>query len=189
LSALRLLVVEGNVAEARARHVATAGAEMSTSYSTVLKSLAPEAEIDISFPADGASEANWQLTLDGENREVQVEAAQASGKRLIAKIAGIDDRDAAAELIGAMIEVPRSELPPLAPDEFYWADLEGLAVINRAGERLGTVSRVMATGANDVLILDGSAARMIPFVANGIVLRVDLAAGEIVVDWDQSYWE
>jgi 16S rRNA processing protein RimM len=132
---------------------------------------------------------NWQLTQDGENREVQVEAAQASGKRLIAKIAGIDDRDAAVELIGAMIEVPRSAMPPLAPDEYYWADLEGLAVINRAGERLGTVSRVMATGANDVLILDGSAERMIPFVANGIVLGVDLAAGEIVVDWDQSYWE
>lgn len=132
---------------------------------------------------------NWQLTHDGESREVQVEAAQESGKRLIAKIAGVDDRDAAAELIGAMIEVPRSAMPPLAPDEYYWADLEGLAVINLAGERLGSVSRVMATGANDVLILDGSAERLIPFVANRIVQRVDLAAGEIVVDWDDSYWE
>jgi ribosomal 30S subunit maturation factor RimM len=40
-----------------------------------------------------------------------------------------------------------------------------------------------------VLILDGRAERMIPFVANSIVQRVDLAAGEIVVDWDASYWE
>jgi 16S rRNA processing protein RimM len=131
----------------------------------------------------------WQLTHEGENRQVQIEAAQESGKRLIAKIAGIDDRDAAAELIGALIEVPRAAMPALGPGEYYWADLEGLAVVNLAGERLGAVSRVMATGANDVLLLDGSAERMIPFVANDVVQRVDLEAGEIVVDWDQSFWE
>lgn len=57
MGALRLLVVEGNTAEARARHVATAGATMSASYAAVLKSLAPEAEVDIAFPADGPNEA------------------------------------------------------------------------------------------------------------------------------------
>lgn len=132
---------------------------------------------------------DWLLTYDGGQHAVHVEAGQESGKRLIAKIAGVDDRDAAVELIGAMIEVSRSAMPPLAPDEYYWADLEGLTVINLAGERLGSVNRVMATGANDVLILDGSDRRMIPFVANKIVQRVDLAAGEIVVDWDASFWE
>jgi len=132
---------------------------------------------------------DWLLTSDGTNRSVRVEAGQESGKRLIAKIAGVDDRDAARELIGAMIGVPRSALPPLAPDEYYWADLEGLAVMNVDGQRLGAVSRVMATGANDVLILDGSDRKLIPFVANTIVQRVDIAAGEIIVDWDESYWE
>jgi 16S rRNA processing protein RimM len=131
----------------------------------------------------------WQLTLDGVSREAHVESAQVSGKRLIAKIAGVDDRNAAAEWIGAMIEVPRSAMPPLQSGEYYWTDLEGLAVTNLAGQRLGTVSRVMATGANDVLVLDGSAGLMIPFVANSIVQRVDLDAGEIVVDWDESFWE
>lgn len=52
MAALRLLIVEGNTAEARARHIATAGATMSESYAAVLKSLAPEAEIDICYPAD-----------------------------------------------------------------------------------------------------------------------------------------
>lgn len=54
MAALRLLIVEGNTAEARARHVATAGATMSDSYAAVLRSLAPESEIDICFPADRA---------------------------------------------------------------------------------------------------------------------------------------
>jgi 16S rRNA processing protein RimM len=132
---------------------------------------------------------DWLLTHEGGNLSVRVEAGQESGKRLIAKIAGVDDRDAAAKLIGAMIEVPRSAMPPLAPDEYYWSDLEGLAVINLDGQRLGSVSRVMATGANDVLILDGGAGRLIPFVADKVVRRVDLAAGEIIVDWDESFWE
>lgn len=64
MAALRLLVVEGNTAEARARHVATAGATMSESYSAVLKSLAPGAEIDICFPADGADEAGARNPAD-----------------------------------------------------------------------------------------------------------------------------
>lgn len=132
---------------------------------------------------------DWQLSYEGGHQAVRVEAGQASGKRLIAKIAGIDDRDRAAELVGAMIEVSRAAMPPLAPGEYYWADLEGLEVTDLAGKRLGSVSRVLATGANDVLILDGSTERMIPFVANSIVKSVDLAAGEIVVDWDESFWE
>jgi 16S rRNA processing protein RimM len=132
---------------------------------------------------------DWQLNSDGEIRQVTIEAGQESGKRLIAKIAGIDDRDTAAELTGAVIEVPRSALPPLAPNEYYWSDLEGLAVVNPAGDRLGTVSRVIATGANDVLVLDDSAGRMIPFVAGKVVQQVDLEAGTIVVDWDESFWD
>ena len=54
MGGLRLHVDEGNTAEARARHIATAGATMSASYSAVLKSLAPDAEVDICFPTDPA---------------------------------------------------------------------------------------------------------------------------------------
>jgi 16S rRNA processing protein RimM len=132
---------------------------------------------------------DWILTRDDLSRAVKIEAAQESGKRFIAKIDGIDDRDSAAELIGAMIDVPRATLPPLEPDEYYWADLEGLKVLSLKGERLGTVSRVIATGANDVLVLDDNAGRMIPFVAGQVITRVDLEAGEIVVDWDPDFWE
>jgi len=132
---------------------------------------------------------DWLLE-DGTGQRVAVlEAARESGKRLIVKLVGIDDRETAEELTGAVIGVPRSAMPPCAPGEFYWADLEGLAVRNIAGDRLGTVARLIATGANDVLVLEGKAERMIPFVPGETVRRVDLDAGEIVVDWDVSYWE
>jgi 16S rRNA processing protein RimM len=131
----------------------------------------------------------WQLEHRGREWTVAVMAGRESGRKLIAKLAGIDDRDAAAELAGAAISVRRSELPELAADEFYWADLVGLEVQNTAGDRLGTVTGLIETGANDVLVLDGSDQHLIPFARGETVLRVDLENGEIIVDWDASFWE
>jgi len=132
---------------------------------------------------------DWLLDQNGRQRTVKLEAAREAGKRLIAKLAGIDDRDAAAELTGAEIGVQRSAMPPCLPGEYYWTDLEGLAVKNLAGEPLGTVDRLIATGANDVLVLTAGGERMIPFVEGEIVRRVDLDVGEIIVDWEKSFWE
>lgn len=132
--------------------------------------------------------SDWLLEHDGGSRRVHVESARQSGRHLIAKLEGVDDRDAALTLIGAVISVERSRLPPCAPGEYYWADLEGLEVRNESGASLGRVERLLATGANDVLVLDGGD-RMIPFVTDRIVRSVDLSAGVIVVDWDESYWD
>ena len=133
--------------------------------------------------------ADWLLEDGAGQRMVVLEAGRESGKRLVAKLVGIDNREAAEALSGAVIGVPRSAMPPCAPGEYYWADLEGLAVRNVAGDRLGTVERLIATGANDVLVLEGGGERLIPFVEGETVRDVDLDAGEIVVDWDVSYWE
>lgn len=129
----------------------------------------------------------WFLDREQGRLPVSIEAARESGKHLIAKLSGVDDRDAAKALIGAAIGVARSALPPCAPGEFYWADLEGLDVRGTDGRLLGCVDRLMATGANDVIVLDSG--KMIPFVQGQTVRRIDLDAGEISVDWDASYWE
>lgn len=132
---------------------------------------------------------HWLLEQNDDELKVEVEAGAESGRKLIAKLAGIDDRDAAAALAGATIAVLRSEMPKLSADEFYWADLEGLEVINVAGDRLGRIARLIETGANDVLVLDGNEQHLIPFVWGKTVRRVDLDAGEIIVDWEASFWE
>jgi 16S rRNA processing protein RimM len=132
---------------------------------------------------------DWLLGSANELRPARLEAARPSGKHLIAKLEGIDDRDAAAALTGLGIAVRRDQLPPCEPGEYYWADLEGMAVVTAAGENLGQVRRLLATGANDVLILDDAGRKMIPFVRGDIVTRIDVEAGEIEVDWDASYWE
>jgi len=131
----------------------------------------------------------WLLDDGTARSPVRVSAVRQSGKHLIAKIDGIDDRDAAAVLVGAEILVPREQLPPCDPGELYWTDLEGLEVRTLAGEVLGRIARLMATGANDVIVLDGPGNRLIPFVPGRYVHDVDLEAGIVSVDWDASYWE
>ncbi len=109
------------------------------------------------------------------------------GKAIVAQLEGFEDRDQARALIGRKIAVPRAELPEPDAGEYYWADLQGLRVINRDGLEFGTVTRLMETGANDVLVVSGERERLIPMVPDVFVLRVDLDAGVMEVDWDPEF--
>lgn len=130
----------------------------------------------------------WQLWRQGAPwRTVEVLEGGEHGKTVIARLAGIDDRDAAAGLIDSEIRVAREALPPPAPGEFYWADLEGLAVVTRDGVDLGRVDRMLETPAHDVMVIQGERERLVPFVQGIYVLEVDLEDGRITVDWDPEF--
>ena len=81
----------------------------------------------------------------------------------------------------------REQLPAPAEDEYYWHDLVGLRVKTTQGMELGTVDHLIETGANDVLVVRGERERLIPFIRGQVVLQIDLAAGEIQVDWDPEF--
>jgi 16S rRNA processing protein RimM len=103
----------------------------------------------------------------------------------------IDDRNAAEALKGARVFVPRSSFPTPATDEYYWVDLLGLEVVNREGLALGSVSDLLSTGPQTVLVVafeaDGKPQeRMIPFVS-AYVDGVDLPGRRITVDWQPDY--
>jgi 16S rRNA processing protein RimM len=85
---------------------------------------------------------------------------------------------------GVLVGAPREALPQTEDDEFYWADLIGLTVINTAGDVLGKVDGLLETGANDVLrvLAEDKTERLLPFVA-AVVLEVDKDAGQIRVEW------
>lgn len=124
----------------------------------------------------------WWIGREGEWRRTAVAEAKLRGRAVIARLEGCDDRQAAAALRGLALAVPRAALPSTREGEYYWADLIGLAVVNTAGQDLGRVIRILATGANDVLVLWGERERLIPFIAP-VVREVDLEAGVIRVDW------
>ena len=129
----------------------------------------------------------WQLDTRGGWQSRAVEAGRPHGSGLVAKLAGIDDREQAKALVGADIAVERGQLPALAEDEYYWNDLVGLRVITREGRELGRVTGLMQTGANDVLVVDGERERLIPFIRGQVILRVDTESGRMEVDWDPDF--
>lgn len=128
----------------------------------------------------------WWLGRNGQWREYEVLECNVHPKALVAHLAGCDDRELAIALRGSEIAVPRKSLPQTAENEYYWADLIGLAVVNAVQQELGRVTDLLETGANDVLVVQGERERLIPFVAQ-VIQEVDLAAGTIRVDWGLDY--
>ena len=126
----------------------------------------------------------WLLSGKDGWQEATVAEGQRHGKTVITRINGCDDREQAAKLIGTEIAVPRDELPEPTDRQYYWSDLEGLRVVHLDGTELGEVNYLLETGANDVMVLKGEQERLIPFVMDKVVLGVDLANGEISVDWE-----
>ncbi len=111
---------------------------------------------------------------------------RSQGRGLIARLEGCTDRDQAHALIGAEIAIDLAQLPALGAGEYYWAQLEGLRVVNLQGVELGRVSHLLETGANDVLVVKGEREHLIPYI--GAVIRaVDTEAGLIRVDWDPDF--
>jgi 16S rRNA processing protein RimM len=134
-------------------------------------------------------EPHWHLKRPNETefREVKALEAAPHGKGLIAQLEGMTERDAAEAAVGTQIAIPRAALPARAEGEYYWAELTGLAVINRGREMLGQVTGLMETGAHDVLVVkDGDTERLLPMVA-AVIDKVDLDAGEIHVDWGRDW--
>jgi 16S rRNA processing protein RimM len=124
------------------------------------------------------------LGHEGDWQPANVAEGQRHGKTVVARIDGFDDRDEAAALVGKEIAVPRDALPDTEDGHYYWQDLEGLKVLRGDGSKLGTVAYLLETGAHDVMVVKGEVERLIPFVSDDVVIDVDLARGEITVDWE-----
>lgn len=126
----------------------------------------------------------WLIRQPGKAwREVTISDGRKQGKGIVAHLQDCDDREAARLFIGAEIAVYRNQLAELGQDEYYWTDLQGLKVITTDGQELGIVDHVFATGANDVLVVTGEREHLIPFIQGQTIIKIDLQAGCMRVDW------
>ena len=133
----------------------------------------------------------WWVGKDNTWRELEVVEAKIHNDVLVVKLQGIDDRDAAFACKGKQVAVPREALPEAAENEYYWSDLIGLTVKNQQGVIFGQIADVFATGANDVIVVNGGnlndeRERLIPFTPQ-VILDVDLAGQTMSVDWDADF--
>ena len=126
----------------------------------------------------------WLIKRDDTWQKSVLKDGKIHGKGLIASLEGVTDRDVARELIGADIEIYRSQLQELPPGEYYWDDLLGMQVINQQGMVLGNLKEILETGANDVLVVVGQGRYLIPMIWNMYVMGVDQQKGIIEVDWE-----
>lgn len=126
---------------------------------------------------------------DPEQALLRVVEAREQGENIVARVHDVDDRNAAEALKGTRLFVSRASFPTASDGEYYWVDLIGLRVVNRAGDELGEVREMLSTGAHSVLCVAAegdSEQRLIPFV-DAYVDTVDLAQRRIVVDWGLDY--
>lgn len=129
----------------------------------------------------------WVARAGNDPEEMEVLDAAVHGAAVVALLSGIESREAAASLKGGDIAVPRAALPPADENEYYWADLIGLDVVNERGEALGRVAGHFSNGAHDVMrVTDGTQERLIPYV-EAVVREVDTAGRRIVVDWGADW--
>lgn len=125
----------------------------------------------------------WLIEQNGQWQPIDIESTKLHDQNIIAHVKGCDDRDIARKYTNLDIAVPIEALPTLDTEQYYWSQLIGLTVINQQGQTLGEVIDLMETGANDVLVVKGDTEHLVPYTQEA-VLKVDLAASQIHVDWE-----
>ena len=119
-------------------------------------------------------------------REYRVAETKWHSGALLAKLEGVETREAALELKGTAVAVQRDAMPDPAEGTYYLADLVGLEVVNEQGAVLGRVQKFFSSGSQDVMEVVGDKTRLLPWVA-AVVKDVDLAGGRVRVEWEADW--
>ena len=138
---------------------------------------------------------SWFIGRDDVWQEYSVAESKIHNDVLAIKLKGLDDRDAAFACKGMQVAVLRSLLPKAGHNEYYWSDLIGLTVKNQHAIVFGVITDVFATGANDVIEVNGDKAgiknsikreRLIPFTSH-VIIDVNISTKTMLVDWDAEF--
>lgn len=157
----------------------TRSEEVELGYVSGVFGVRGEVRLFLYNPGSYLMEGEHEVTLRGPSgdRVVRLRARSGAGKRVLGRIQGVDDRDAAAGLMNCRLVVRRTDLPPLEDDEFYVWQLRG-ARVEVDGAPLGTVTEVHSTGPVELFEIDagGPEPLFVPALSE-LVAGVDRDAG------------
>jgi 16S rRNA processing protein RimM len=139
----------------------------------------------LSFTSDPQAIARYGPLQTADGRSFEIESLRPAKDHFIARLAGIRDRSAAEQLASQKLYVPRERLPtPAQADEFYHADLIGLAVVDRAGQTRGSVVAIHNFGAGDLIEVRFEGNGETDFVPFDVihVPMVDIKSGRLVIE-------
>ena len=129
----------------------------------------------------------WYLTGGGRERvAVKVLASRSGPAGLVARVDGSSERDDAAALVGAVIELRREDLPAPAPGQYFRDDLLGFRVRNLEGVEFGTLERFVDMPASPVMVVKGETERWLP-VTRQHLQRIDPEERCLWVDWPADF--
>ena len=131
--------------------------------------------------------------IDQNRKTLKIDQFRRQPKGLLVHVDGYDDPESARQLTGVELSVVSDAMPELTAGEFYWHQLLGMKVVNQQAELFGQVTKLMETGANDVLVVIPTAdslddrERLIPYLADTVIVTVDLDGRTITVNWEADY--
>lgn len=145
----------------------------------IIKSHGLKGEVKV-FPFSGCPENfnNYTTVVladpeSGAFRSYTVNRARVQGDIVILLFEGVTHRDNADMLAGHQLWLSKGDFPQLAPDEYYWFQLEGMRVYTEDGRELGGVTSIFNNGAQDVLVVTGGEREFLIPVTEEIIQRQD----------------
>jgi len=127
----------------------------------------------------------WYLDKD-QWKTIEITNGREQSKTIVAHVKAIDNREQAQSLLGLELYIKKSQLPELDNEELYWHELTGMRVVNLDNVELGIVDNMVATGANDVLVVKGEKEHWVPYIEPFLV-SLNREQRLITVDWDEAF--
>lgn len=131
--------------------------------------------------------------IDRKRTTLKIDQFRRQAKGLLVHVDGYDDPESARRLTGVELWVRTDTMPELTDGEFYWHQLLGMRVVNQQAELFGQVTKLMETGANDVLVITPTEdslddrERLVPYLVDTVIVAVDLDGKTITVNWGADY--
>ena len=130
----------------------------------------------------------WYLSAsEKEPHAVEIRQHQIQNQRVVVQFADCQTPEEARLFTNRKIYVERKQLSALAHQEYYWNDLEGLEVYTCENVYLGMIQKLLETGSNDVLVVQGEKRYLIPYLLDNTIKSIDLAQKKMLVDWDPDF--
>jgi 16S rRNA processing protein RimM len=136
-----------------------------------------------SYTQEPAGIAAYGALEDETGRVIEIETVRVTPKALIARIKGVSTREAAEALTHTKLYLPRGHLPASEADEWYYADLVGLAAVDKAGAKIGTIAALHNFGGGDIIEIvpeSGDANLLVPFTSASVT-EVDIENKRVVL--------
>jgi 16S rRNA processing protein RimM len=130
---------------------------------------------------------DWHGYVGGVWKPLRIAEVTTTNKAILARLEDYSERENVASLTNTDIGVLRQQLPNLPLGEYYWDQLIGMQVLTLSGESLGQVTEILATGSNDVLVVEGTRRHLIPYLPDINIHAVNVADRTIIVDWDPDF--